>query len=368
MGAFAEFQPLYAARGVATFPVTIANDDKAPSTRGYMKTGLRGSAQLAMKFVDADSFGFACGKYSRLTIVDMDDTDPAIVREGERLYGVSPLLWVTGGGKYAMAFRHNGEARRIRPMPSLPIDLLGGGFVVAPGSAGTKQRYELIKGSLADLDHLPVARIPSEITAPPPRKIPNGKRHDALFAYCRKIVDHCDNRDQLIDAAKTWSEDRLDPPLLPPDIVKTCYSVWQYRGGRKGLVIPTQIVEGRVFDALVDNAAAIQLYAVLRGANGPDSAFMIADGLGKARGGLSVAYRKAARRCSSWGWSSACVGTATVELHSIGGGMLRLERLPARRRPIFGVVFCRSRGAARFSRLLIIKGPPTTGARGNRRC
>jgi hypothetical protein len=162
-GIFAEWQPRYAQRGVATFPVQFIGNDKKPATKGYLKTGLRGSAQLAAKFADVKSFGFACGPYNRLIVVDMDSTEPTIIREGERLFGKSPLLWRTGGGKFAMPFRHNGEGRRIRPIKSLPIDLLGGGFVVAPPSVGATRVYEIIKGTLADLDRLPVARIPDEI-------------------------------------------------------------------------------------------------------------------------------------------------------------------------------------------------------------
>ncbi len=49
----------------------------------------------------------------------------------------------------------------------MPFDrykaLLGGGFVVAPPSVGATRVYEIIKGTLADLDRLPVARIPDEI-------------------------------------------------------------------------------------------------------------------------------------------------------------------------------------------------------------
>ena len=39
-------------------------------------------------------------------------------------------------------FRYNGEARRIRAVPDLPIDVMGGGFAVAPPSMGSTGRYE----------------------------------------------------------------------------------------------------------------------------------------------------------------------------------------------------------------------------------
>jgi hypothetical protein len=78
---FADWQPQYAERRVATFPVTIGGDEKKPSVVGYMKVGLRGSAQLANKFPDASSFGFSCGPQNGLTVLDMDDADPAIIKE-----------------------------------------------------------------------------------------------------------------------------------------------------------------------------------------------------------------------------------------------------------------------------------------------
>jgi len=287
-GIFAEWQPRYAQRGVATFPVQIIGNDKKPRTKGYLKTGLRGSAQLAAKFADAKSFGFACGRYNRLMVVDMDSTDPAIIREGERLFGTSPLLWRTGGGKFAMPFRYNGERRRrIRPIKSLPIDLLGAGFVVAPPSVGETRAYEIIKGTLADLDRVPVARIPDEIAQLMPAgdhigRIPKGERNNELFNYCNRVVNHCDTIDQLIDAARTWADDRLAAPLAPAEIIKVSKSVWQYQGGRKRII--NHMVEAPEYNALVANVDALALFAYLSAENGPGANFMIADGLSKARG------------------------------------------------------------------------------------
>ncbi|HXP04275.1 MAG TPA: primase C-terminal domain-containing protein [Stellaceae bacterium] len=282
MGAFATYQPLYAAHRVATFPVTVANDDKKPSTRGYLKTGLRGSAQLVIKFPDAESFGFGCGPRSRITVIDMDDTDQRIVAEGERLFGRSPLLWRTGGGKFAMAFRYAGEPRRIRAIPGLPIDLLGGGFVVAPGSAGIKRPYEIIRGSLDDLDRLPVARMPRELAPQPPREIPEGKRNTALFQYGRSVVGYCDDEDQLVDAAATWASNALATPLSSAEIRKTCHSVWQYQGGRKRLFHRMLSPEQSV--ALAAQPDVLGVFAFLLMENGPAAEFLFADGLATARG------------------------------------------------------------------------------------
>ena len=284
---FCYWQPKYAQHGIATFPVTITpNNDKVPRTRGYLQTGLQGSAQLALKFADAELFGFACGKRNRITIVDLDDTDPTIVEEGERIFGQSPLLWRTGGGKYAMPFRHNGESRRIRPIPSLPIDLLGGGFVVTPPSMGASRRYEIIRGSLADLDNLPTARIPDEIArAISPKssagKIQEGERNVSLFNYCCGVVAYSDDLDQLIGAAETWADQQLALPLSSAEIVRTCNSVWQFRGGRKRVM--NVIVGSDEYKALSSDPATFGVFAFLSAENGPSSTFMIADALGVAK-------------------------------------------------------------------------------------
>jgi hypothetical protein len=291
MSVFADWQPVYAKHGVATFPVQVTPDNqKKPLVVGYLKTGLRGSGQLALKFADARSFGFACGSRNRLTVIDMDSTDSAIVDEGERLFGHSPLVWRTGSGKYAMPFRFNGEGRRIRPIASLPIDVLGGGFAVAPPSAGAIRDYEIIRGSLADLDELPTARVPDEIArethrAPLPDRIPEGRRNNDLFEHCRSIVGYCRTVDELVDAAKTWAGNRLaigSSPVSSAEIVKTCRSVWRYRGGRKRIM--NTIVEAHQYAALKADLAALGVFAYLSAENGLASEFMIADGLARANG------------------------------------------------------------------------------------
>jgi hypothetical protein len=54
------------------------------------------------------------------------------------------------GGLHAY-YKHSGEGRKIRPNPSQPIDILGGGVVVLPPSLGAERSYEIIKGHLDDL-------------------------------------------------------------------------------------------------------------------------------------------------------------------------------------------------------------------------
>ena len=210
------------------------------------------------------------------------------MREAEKLFGETPLVWQTGSGRYAAAYRHHGEARRIRPIPGLPIDLLGGGMIIAPGSMGAREPYRIIRGSLDDFDRLPVARMPPEIAnsnePQPSSRILEGTRNGELFRYCHCIVPFCDDIDQLIDAAATWAERNLDPrpPIDAPEIRKTCKSVWTFREGRKQ--IGHSIVTAEQYAALSADLELVGFLAVLRAENGPRATFMIADGWAAAKG------------------------------------------------------------------------------------
>jgi hypothetical protein len=50
-GVFAKWQPVYAERGIATFPCTA---NKTPAVRNYGKFGLAASAAMRSRFPDAN--------------------------------------------------------------------------------------------------------------------------------------------------------------------------------------------------------------------------------------------------------------------------------------------------------------------------
>src|SRR4051794_14046969 len=110
--AFADWQPEYAARGLATFPFEI----RKPPPRGYDRTGIKGSQELALKFPDADGLACMAGPKNKLTVVDVD----AKGAEGERLlaevqndFGPSRFIVRTGGGGFHAYYRHSGEPRKV---------------------------------------------------------------------------------------------------------------------------------------------------------------------------------------------------------------------------------------------------------------
>jgi hypothetical protein len=201
--------------------------------------GLNGSSQLAMKFADADAFGFQCGKANRITLIDIDSRDERIVGEAIKLFGESPILWRTGSGNHAMPFRHNGEARRIRAVPGLPIDVLGGGFAVAPPSMGSTGRYEFLQGGLAELDRLPVARS-IKVDQPEHRSeiagsIRKGERNTSLFRYALEQAPYVDDLDALIDVVRTRNMG-CEPPLSDAEVVNIAASAWRYQEEGRNLV------------------------------------------------------------------------------------------------------------------------------------
>ena len=57
-GEFARMQPEYAARGIATFPISF--NSKKPAITNYLRVGKPASAKLAAGYHrSADAFGFA---------------------------------------------------------------------------------------------------------------------------------------------------------------------------------------------------------------------------------------------------------------------------------------------------------------------
>ena len=273
---FAAIQAAYAAHRVATYPLI---DGKSPAVKSYNRIGAPYSAELAVKFRDAKVGGFCAGPRNGITVIDIDTTDLKVVDEIEDTAGPSPLHVVTPSGGRHLYYRNNRERRCIRAWPD--VDILGTGNVVCAGSEIAKGRYVIERGSLDDLDRLP--RLGLSLS-PPARveKVPVGGRNNELFRHAQSIVAYCDTLDQLLDAARTWADDRLAAPLADAEVVKTCHSVWTYRGGRKRFM--NNIFDGPTYSKLTANPDAMALCFYLSCENGPQAEFWIANGLGPARG------------------------------------------------------------------------------------
>jgi hypothetical protein len=214
MGLFAEWQPRYAEVAVPSFPV---GTDKRPSIRGYQKVGLPRSYDLAIKFGDANAFGIPLS-HSKITVLDVDTPDERVLADAMIRHGYSPFIVRSGSSHWQAWYRNSGEGRRIRPNKSVPVDILGAGYVVAPPSNTGKGPYAIVEGSLDDLPNLPAMTRSewSNLTtynstpspSPPPAFSPVpggladvalGHRNDALWRFMMTEAPYCDDADALID-------------------------------------------------------------------------------------------------------------------------------------------------------------------------
>src|SRR5215207_1174345 len=212
LGAFAEWQPHYAQYGIATFPVVIDGSGKRPAVKGYLKVGSNPSRELALRFAANDAFGFALGRGNRITVLDIDTPDERVLSAALAKHGASPFIVRSGSGNWQAWYRHGGEGRHVRPWGrEPPIDVLGGGYVVAPPSVGTRGRYQIVEGSLDDLRSLQPLRALDFLNTPPeaPPTAPgvplaavrDGERNNSLWRACMRHALRCPSQDALLDFA-----------------------------------------------------------------------------------------------------------------------------------------------------------------------
>ena len=292
---FRDWQSRYAAHGIATFPVRVDDDGKVPAIRGWQRVGLPGSAKLGQKFADADAFGFCPGRASGLTILDVDSADERTLADALDRHGPTPIIVRSGAGNHQAWYRWRGEGRLIRPDadPKWPIDILGGGFVVAPPSHGTKSNYQFIQGDLDDLDRLPYLREPppnmnghSHLAMPPAKeRTGEGARNRNLWEHCMRAAHHCDDFDALLDVARTRNAEFL-PPLADSEVVKTAKSAWgitergENRFGRPSVSIGAE----EAIHLIKTDPDVFVLLSFLRANNGPARTFIAANALAEVFG------------------------------------------------------------------------------------
>jgi hypothetical protein len=211
----------------------------------------------------------------------------------------------TASGKYHAYYQHNAERRRIRPWRDLPLDLLGGGLVVAPPSLTPNGRYEIIQGSLDDLDRLPVmrgleenlyawhqptARGSNPISEPSAeRVVPEGQRNNSLFRHLMREAHTCENLDALVNEGRTFNGRCCWPLLSDDEIMRTARSVWDYtikgknRFGQVGAWFPLAAIDLLIGCRELPGNPLMQdsfiLLAYLRAHNRPEDTFMITNGL-----------------------------------------------------------------------------------------
>jgi hypothetical protein len=305
MGIFAAWQPRYAAHRIATFPV----HDKRPAVTGYLKLGLEGSRRLTEKFSDADAIGFALGKQSGITVLDVDTNDERMLAVALDRHGQTRIVVRSGSGNYQAWYHWNGEKRLIRSEPDKPIDILGRGFVVAPPSHGTKSDYQFVQGGLDDLDRLPIlggfgTALPRVSPATCPVEIvTEGQRNVSLWRHCMQSAHHCDDFDALLDVARTRNAE-FTPPLLDDEVVKIATSASRYTernenwfGFGRRVAFPHATVDRLA----AQDPYALALLSVLKRLHGGRDHFILAKEAAHRLGWSFPAFKAARKRLEDEG-------------------------------------------------------------------
>ncbi len=204
MGIYSEYQPIYAAKGILTFPM----NDKRPAVKGYQKVTASASACYVAKFSDANAMAFLAGPSSKITVIDIDSADQAIWTDTIDRHGDTPIKVGTPSGGLHLWYLNAGEPRKIREDSDLPIDLLGNGVVVAPPSISSKGTYQFLQGGLDDLQKLkpaanvnwPAMAVGLEahrgLIAVNQSKAREG-RNSRLFRFLMRHAAHLDNLNDL---------------------------------------------------------------------------------------------------------------------------------------------------------------------------
>ena len=227
MSVFVNHMDDYLAAGLSPFPVLTSR--KRPAVRGWQQATPRKTEAWRRSFPDADGIGILMGRASGITEVDIDAPGDAYIALAMETFGPSPIVIQTASGKSKIWYRHNGESRHIRPFAGMPIDLLGGGFSIAPPSRrddlGTEYRF--VQGGLWDLNRLPKMRsdvLPmSEVTG-----VRRGERNNAVFMFAMNEARHCDDVETLIDATASWAT-AIAEPLPKREVEDAARSAWKYQ-------------------------------------------------------------------------------------------------------------------------------------------
>ena len=266
-GIFATWQPEYAKYGLPTFPV---GEHKIPAIRGYLKIGLRGSQRIVPQFSSAMALGIALGHRTGLTVLDIDCPDERLLRKCLDRHGSTSIVVRTGSGSFQAWYKHNGERRRIRSNPAVPIDMLGAGFVVAPPSEVAAGRYEFIQGSLADLPRLLIIREPESLESHISFfvRLPVGLRNHSLFRFALREAHYVDDYEALLDAVQTENEHSCEVSLGDNEIRRLVASAWTYQVRGRNLVghkyVPATYTEIDDLVCQVASPDAIALLLMLR--------------------------------------------------------------------------------------------------------
>ena len=278
LGVFATHAPELAAHGLAVVPVDKEKTPRISRFNNWSKPPQPATINDWLRRFANDNIGIVTGPASNITVVDVDNVEDraaAIER-----FGNPPFEVRTSRGMH-LYYRYNGE--KCQRLDDLAVDIKGaGGYVVGPHSIHKDGSvYEIVRGSLADLETLPT--ILDGAIQPTKRElgkrrtfdggVREGERNDALFDFCMRQAHHVDHLDALLDIAQTENA-TYDPPMGDAEVTRVTNSAWRYTvagmnayGGEPCCMIPLSMIRAMVTDGL-RGQRALCLAALLQAQHG----------------------------------------------------------------------------------------------------
>jgi hypothetical protein len=279
--------------GLFVFPLG-GEKGNTPLIRHFTKIRRPSLATLARwarrhRFAD---IAILTGIISRILVIDVDSDDPLILRRIEDRFGEALIKVGTPRGGCHLYYRYAGEPTTNLRREGLPVDIKGqGGYVVAPPSVRRSgdyagRRYELVKGSWADLPQLtPIepASLPQKLqqTVSEPyrgssarivrlRAVGEGHRNNVLFAAALRQALTCRSEQELLEAGIEINATAFKTPLGLPEVTKTIRSAWGYEVRGENLAGRRRDLTSSESDAALaaEHPDAYDLLRVLRRANG----------------------------------------------------------------------------------------------------
>jgi hypothetical protein len=279
------FQPVYADLGITAIP--CSTDAKKPLVTNWQQMGIPASRQLAAKFTEANALGIVCGERNKITTLDVDSTDAGVLKEAMHRVGAEArVIAKTASGKYHGFYRFNGEKRRIKPWRDLPVDVLGGGFVMAVPSLFKTGEYHFVEGRFDDLKRLTIMGKVEVENSVERREMPlrssdgrvkQGQRTKWMLRECMRAAHHCSSLEEVVNIARTRNGE-CDPPMEESEIMTTASSAWDYQLNNRNYVGSGQHGAYMRFEEatrLMTMPDTLALLVYLRTTQGPWSRFMI---------------------------------------------------------------------------------------------
>ena len=117
--------------------------------------------------------------------------------------------------------------------------------------------------------------------------------------HCRS----CDDFNALLDVAHTYNVQSMIPPLDADDVERTAWSVWQKtEKGENWFGQNGAFLTGAEIDSMLGHPFLFQLYSWLKKQNGPNSRFLVADGLAPTLRFPRAKLRSSRKELLTLGW------------------------------------------------------------------